>query len=288
MAQTTIAANRTPQDRTPQWSARAPLYLILAALLVSLLVTTLTRQSDALRNHTGQPLAEIALLEASSHLVIAALAVALDQLLPRLAHLGLRRRLAVLVAGFVPFLTLHVAATYGLRALAFPAMVGRPYELGPFEAQTWLYEAPKDLAAYGLLVIALIAGQVFAARREAQAAAPAAPPGRIVLRDGAATHVLAPDEIVLVQAAGNYLEVHTAARAFLPRMSLTELQRRLEALGDRHVRVHRSFLVHLDHVRAVAPTGEGDVAITLSTGRVVPGSRRYRDRLGALAGRQNP
>ena len=281
MGQTTAAADPT----TTPWSARAPLLVILAALLVSLLVATLTRQSDALRNHTGQPLGEIALLEASSHGVIALLAVALDHLLARLTGLALNRRLALLAAGFIPFVAIHVGATYGVRTLAFPAVVGRPYELGLFDAATWLYEAPKDLAAYGLLVIALVAGHTFLARRAAHATTPPAPPGRIVLRDGAAAHILDPDEIVLVQAAGNYLEVHTTTRSLLPRMSLTEMQRRLEALGARHVRVHRSFLVHLDHVRAVTPTGEGDVTITLSTGRVIPGSRRYRDRLGALTGR---
>ena len=46
-------------------------------------------------------------------------------------------------------------------------------------------------------------------------------------------------------------------------------------------RVHRSRLVNKAHIRAIRPTGAGDVEIELSDGRTLAGSRRYR---AALAG----
>jgi DNA-binding LytR/AlgR family response regulator len=66
-------------------------------------------------------------------------------------------------------------------------------------------------------------------------------------------------------------------------MTLTELERLLDDAGGHHVRVHRSHVVNLDHVRGITPTGEGDALIELDTGDTVPGSRRYRERYAQIA-----
>jgi len=42
------------------------------------------------------------------------------------------------------------------------------------------------------------------------------------------------------------------------------------------VRVHRSRLVNRNKIDALKPTPSGDLEITLSGGRTVLGSRRYR------------
>jgi DNA-binding LytR/AlgR family response regulator len=49
------------------------------------------------------------------------------------------------------------------------------------------------------------------------------------------------------------------------------------------VRVHRSRLINRAHIAAIKPTPSGDVDITLSDGRTVTGSRRYRAALEAPA-----
>ena len=67
----------------------------------------------------------------------------------------------------------------------------------------------------------------------------------------------------------------------LARLTLAELERQLRDAGVDVVRVHRSWLVNRASIAEIAPTGEGDVTITLRDGDTAPGSRRYREPLAA-------
>jgi DNA-binding LytR/AlgR family response regulator len=75
------------------------------------------------------------------------------------------------------------------------------------------------------------------------------------------------------EAKGNYARLHRASDSFLFRMSLRELERRLDA--RRFLRVHRSAIVNLDHVRSVGPIPSGDAELVLASGARVRMSRRY-------------
>jgi DNA-binding LytR/AlgR family response regulator len=58
------------------------------------------------------------------------------------------------------------------------------------------------------------------------------------------------------------------------RGTLASWEARLAARG--FVRVHRSRLVNRTAMSAIKPTPSGDIEITLTDGRIVAGSRRYR------------
>jgi len=51
---------------------------------------------------------------------------------------------------------------------------------------------------------------------------------------------------VRIEAEGDYVMVHTRERSYLVRLRLQDLETRL---GERFLRVHRSHLVNLDHVK---------------------------------------
>lgn len=88
---------------------------------------------------------------------------------------------------------------------------------------------------------------------------------------------------------GDYVEVGTAAKTHLVRMTLAQLEASLAAAGAPHIRVHRSYIVNPDEVREIAPTGEGGVVIALNSGAEIPGSRRYRENVErAMALRPRP
>ena len=84
-----------------------------------------------------------------------------------------------------------------------------------------------------------------------------APPAAEVLevRDGARRHFVPLSDVVWVEAAGNYVELHRGESGLLHRASLAEMQRRLETAG--FVRIHRSRLVRRTAVAAIEskPTG---------------------------------
>ncbi len=98
------------------------------------------------------------------------------------------------------------------------------------------------------------------------------PPAQLLIPDRGRTHVVPLAEILWLEAADNYVVVHTPTRAPLMRRTLTGL---LADLGDRFVRTQRSAAVALAQVQELRPRGKGDAEIVLRGGNVVPCSRQY-------------
>jgi hypothetical protein len=149
-------------------------------------------------------------------------------------------------------------------------LVGGYYDpLGPLG--DWPYEFRKDVLVYAAIVAVYVVWRVLRAR-----AAPASPASAEVLevRDGARRHFVPLTEVVWVEAAGNYVELHRGGGGLLHRASLAEMQRRLESAG--FVRIHRSRLVRRAAVAAVESKPTGDFVVRLRDGRELAGSRRYR------------
>jgi two-component system LytT family response regulator len=90
--------------------------------------------------------------------------------------------------------------------------------------------------------------------------------GRVILVDA--------DEVDRLEAAGNYVEVHSGARHHLVRETMASLEARLDPA--RFVRVSRSSIVNATRVRELQPMFNGDFAVVLRDGTKVAGSRRYR------------
>ena len=84
-----------------------------------------------------------------------------------------------------------------------------------------------------------------------------------------------------VEAAGNYVEFHTAAKTHLVRGTLASWEARLTARG--FVRVHRSRLLNLKRIVALQWRPSGDFEVRLDTGESVPGSRRFKAVVAGIA-----
>src|SRR6185503_2211385 len=89
-------------------------------------------------------------------------------------------------------------------------------------------------------------------------------------------------EIEWTQAMGNYVNLRVRGRDYPLRSTMSAIEARLDP--GCFVRVHRSYIVNLDHVAEIEPTDGGEARIKLKDGSVVPCSRRYRDELRARAG----
>jgi LytTr DNA-binding domain-containing protein len=186
--------------------------------------------------------------------------------------------------GFLAYTSLHVLGMVLIREGVWTFGYGSQYEfLGDAPWREIIYEARKDLGTYaGYQIIMAVALALQMRRLEVEAArAEARNSHRVTLKCGGRTLRIAAREFRAAQAAGNYVEIRLAGGEHLARSTLTELERQLTDAGIDVVRVHRSWLVNRDSITEIAPTGEGDVAITLDTGSQIPGSRRYRARLDA-------
>lgn len=90
--------------------------------------------------------------------------------------------------------------------------------------------------------------------------------GRIVFLDF--------DEIHWVEAAGNYLQLHTGGETYVVRDTMAEFGNRLEPY--RFVRIHRSIIVNARYIRELKPWRTGEYVLTLTNGKELTLSRKYR------------
>lgn len=284
-----------PQNLGP-WSEadrRADLRsLVLAAVLLgaSLASRGLTEVAEAARAGIRLSDAHIWVLESTSHLALLTLAPAIILVLNR-APLGpglwSRSTPLHLLAGIL-FSLAHVSLMWPPRLLLFPWVVGYPYTFNLMSASSLRYELTKDLVTYAFMVAGFVANRLIERRahetralRKADVAG-----GRLTLGAGGATVVVAVKDLIFARAADNYVEIHAGGHAHLVRMTLANLEARLAEQGRSHARVHRSYLVGTAYIRAIAPTGEGDIDILLTNGVTIPGSRRYRQNIADFEARR--
>jgi two-component system, LytTR family, response regulator len=103
--------------------------------------------------------------------------------------------------------------------------------------------------------------------------------GRVLVRTGGNVHVINPDEIVWVEADGDYVTLHAGGKPHLLRESLRNMEVRLAPHGFQ--RIHRSILVSIRRVRELAANESGDYEAVLENGARLKVGRSYKDALFA-------
>ncbi|GJM22669.1 MAG: DNA-binding response regulator [Planctomycetota bacterium] len=98
---------------------------------------------------------------------------------------------------------------------------------------------------------------------------------RVVLRESGRVSFVPVAEITRLEAADNYVRVHTVAREHLVRGALKEWAARLPDAA--FVRIHRSVVVAVSAVREVRAAQHGNAEIELRDGTQLTASRRYRE-----------
>jgi two-component system LytT family response regulator len=84
-------------------------------------------------------------------------------------------------------------------------------------------------------------------------------------------------EIDWIEAAANYVRLVTRGHGFLLRMTLSEMERRLDPRD--FIRIHRSTIVNTTRVKEIRPDAHGDYDVVLADGRSLKMSRSFRERL---------
>jgi len=101
---------------------------------------------------------------------------------------------------------------------------------------------------------------------------PTAPASKLAFKTGGATLLLDDIEILLIEAAGNYMCIYTLNETLVIRETMKDL---LQRLPEPFVQVHRSTLLNLHHVHKLQPHNN-DYQFVLSNGKLVNASRRYK------------
>lgn len=103
---------------------------------------------------------------------------------------------------------------------------------------------------------------------------------RLPIKKNGRVIVVDVDHVMRFEATGNYIEVHMGEKMHLLRETLTSLEARLDPTS--FVRVSRSCIVNIRHIRELHPQFSGDFIVVLTDDSEIQGSRRYRDGIEAL------
>lgn len=264
--------NPTPPGRLPPDPAGDRLFIAIstAVLAVVLIFNALNVRDEHLRVGHRLAIWEPFLWEGSSGLYLVAACPAV-MMLARRFWLGAPPRLAKLsihALAAAVFALAHMLLIGVMRAGVYALAGGRYDPWAPLG--DWIYEGRKDLLIYAGYVAIYSGWRAIAAKHPT-----ASPESEVIeVRDGARRHFVPLVDVVWVEAAGNYVELHRGGAGLLHRASLSEMQRRLQSAG--FVRIHRSRLVRREAVAAVESKPTGDFVVRLRDGRELAGSRRYR------------
>ncbi len=100
---------------------------------------------------------------------------------------------------------------------------------------------------------------------------------KLIIRDGGRVFFLRTDEIDWIEAAGNYVRMHTGKEEYLYRETMAKLEAHLNP--DRFARIHRSTIVNVERIKELQPWFRGDYVIVLRDNQKLTLSRTYRGRL---------
>jgi two-component system LytT family response regulator len=105
---------------------------------------------------------------------------------------------------------------------------------------------------------------------------------RLAIKDGERIYFVRTHDIDWIEAADNYVNLHTGQTTHLMRATLSSLAERLDP--KHFVRIHRSTIVNIERVAELRQHFQGEYIVILHDGTRLKLSRGYRDKLTALLG----
>jgi len=106
---------------------------------------------------------------------------------------------------------------------------------------------------------------------------------RLVVKSGGRVFLLRTEDIVWVEAAGNYVRLHRGEDSHLFRETMNGIEARLDP--RRFVRIHRSRIVNSDRIKELQPWFNGEYVVVLHNGTRLTLSRGYREKLQERLGK---
>jgi two-component system LytT family response regulator len=102
-------------------------------------------------------------------------------------------------------------------------------------------------------------------------------PDRIAIRSNGRVIFLKLGDIDWIEAADNYVCLHSGRETHVLRETMSELEARLDPA--RFIRVHRSAIVNMDRIKELQPWFRGDYKVVLSDGTELTLTKNHREKL---------
>lgn len=105
---------------------------------------------------------------------------------------------------------------------------------------------------------------------------------RVVIKSGSNVIVLPVNEIIHLEAADDYVEIHTARDRYLKQKTMNYFEQHLDP--GQFIRVHRSFIVSIPQISKLEPYSKDSFVLLLKNGKEVSvsksGYKNLKERLG--------
>lgn len=181
----------------------------------------------------------------------------------------------------------HVSIMIAIREVVY-SLLGSSYDFGPI-LLGFVYEFRKDLLTFILILIVVFAYRFIVSRLmgEANLLAEGEEPAsdtpvvasldRLLVKKLGKEFIVKLEDVEWMESSGNYVNLHVKERIYPIRKTLHALTQEIADKG--FCRIHRSHAINLDSVDSIEPSPSGDAEVTLSSGKVLNISRRYKDEL---------
>ena len=103
---------------------------------------------------------------------------------------------------------------------------------------------------------------------------------RLAIRSGDGTIFVPVDDVEWIEAAQNYVRVHARAATHLLHVSMNAIETSLDP--ERFVRIHRSYIINLRHIKQLWTLVHGQYVLELVSGQRLQTGRTYGEKIRTL------
>lgn len=100
---------------------------------------------------------------------------------------------------------------------------------------------------------------------------------QLLVKSGGEMILIKSDELLWVEAAKNYVKLHTQNKSYLYRNTLNNLEKQLDP--QTFVRIHRSYLVNMNFIQKLQNWSNGEYVVIMRNQTKLFLTRKYRDNL---------
>jgi two-component system LytT family response regulator len=184
-------------------------------------------------------------------------------------------------------LTVFVTAynTYAVQAFEVHALDYLIKPISPERLQAAVAHVRKRIAANSALTVQ---AQLTSLLEHASAAHPKTPayPERLLVPNGSEDTFVTINDIEWIEAGDDYAYIHVGSKTFMLRETIRQLAASLDP--KRFVRIHRSAIVNVNHVRKILREGRTEGWLMLSNGKRIEMSRAGWQSLLSITDFSNP
>lgn len=195
----------------------------------------------------------------------------LDMQMPQMNGLEAMQRIGSDRMPFVVFVTAH--DQYALKAFDVNAV---DYLLKPYDDERFFSSLEKAKRHIDMRMSSKLTGKLMDLMRE-HMHAKSEYTETFVIKEKGREHKIPVDDIVFLRAEGNYLCLQLKDKHFLHRMTMNAVETDLDPI--RFLRIHRSYIVNLAHMRNARYSGNNEFIFTMANNERIVSGRSYKEQI---------